>query len=83
MVWLNMVQNLHPLWLNWWKVSSPYKARDGSVTHFGAISEYIVDGQLALKTNNSYLYHVISPTKCLAVKKWFQSLLQGCLASKN
>ena len=44
---LNMVQNLHPMWLNWWKVIFPYTARDGSVTHFGAISEYmysIVDG---------------------------------------
>ena len=81
-----MVQNLHPLWLNWWKVSSSYTARDGSVTHFGAISEYIciVDGWLALKTNNPYFYHVKSPKKILAVKKWFQSLpLQGCLASKK
>ena len=37
-----------------------------------------------LKTNNPHLYHVMSPIKCLAIKKWFQSLpLQGCLASKN
>ena len=82
-----MVQNLHPLWLNWWKVSSPYTARDGSVTHFGAISEYmycIVDGKLALKTNNPYLYHVMSPIKSGGNKKWFQRLpLQGCLASNN
>ena len=42
-----MVQNLHPLWLNWRNVSSRPTARDGSVTHVGAISEYmygIVDG---------------------------------------
>ena len=38
---LNMVQSLHPLWLNWWKVSSPYTARNGSVTYFGAISKYM------------------------------------------
>ena len=68
------VQKLHPLWLNWWKVSSPYTARDGSVTHFGAISEYmycIVDGLLAHKTNNPYLYHVMSPGSnvCSKVKQ--------------
>ncbi len=34
-----------------------------SVTHFGDISAYMVDGQLALKTNNPYLYQVMSPIK--------------------
>ena len=32
-------------------------------THFGDISEYMVDGQLALKTNHLYLYQVMSPIK--------------------
>ena len=34
-----------------------------SVTHFGDISAYMVDGQLALKTNHPYLYQVMSPIK--------------------
>ena len=60
-----------------------------SVTNFGAISAYMVDGQLALKTNHPYLYQVMSPIKleiCVctttsyiswrAVKKnWLQSNL--------
>ena len=37
--------------------------RDGSVTHFGDISAYMVGGQLALKTNHPYLYQVMSPIK--------------------
>ena len=58
-----------------------------SVTHFGNISAYMVNGQLALKTNHPYLYQVMSPIKleiCVytttsyiswrAVKKnWLQS----------
>ena len=34
-----------------------------SVTHFGDISVYLVDGQLALKANHQYLYQVMSPIK--------------------
>ena len=65
------------------KVSSPYTARDGmSPNSVPYPNICIVD--IALKTNNPYLYHVMSPIKCLAVKKLFQSLpLQGSLASKN
>ena len=59
-----------------------------SVTHFGDISAYMVDGQLALKTNHPYLYQVMSPIKleiCVytatcyiswrRVKNWLQSNL--------
>ena len=59
-----------------------------SVTHFGDISAYMVDWQLALKTNHQYLYQVMSPIKleiCVytaksyisrrAVKNWLQSNL--------
>ncbi len=34
-----------------------------SVTHFVDISAYMVDGQLAFKTNHPYLYQVMSPIK--------------------